>query len=81
MPDTAALILDAKSDILAWNPLAAALWEDFSEFAASQLRAVAECYPRYSDVRTLITELHSGSTEFERLRHSVDVVVPCHQKK
>lgn len=114
MPDTAALILDAKYDILAWNPLAAALWEDFSgltppqrnlmrmfffepdpsrrhygvsgsedfaEFAASQLRAVAERYPRDSDVRTLITELRSGSAEFERLWHAVDVVVPRHQKK
>jgi transcriptional regulator with XRE-family HTH domain len=30
MPDTAALILDAKYDVLAWNPLAAALFEDFS---------------------------------------------------
>jgi transcriptional regulator with XRE-family HTH domain len=30
MPDTASLILDAKYDILAWNHLAAALFEDFS---------------------------------------------------
>jgi transcriptional regulator with XRE-family HTH domain len=30
MPDTAAIVLDAKYDILAWNPLAAALLEDFS---------------------------------------------------
>lgn len=30
MPDTAALIVDAKYDILGWNPLAAALFEDFS---------------------------------------------------
>ncbi|WP_178357671.1 helix-turn-helix transcriptional regulator [Mycolicibacterium hippocampi] len=30
MPGTAALILDAKFDILAWNHLAAALFEDFS---------------------------------------------------
>jgi transcriptional regulator with XRE-family HTH domain len=30
MPDTAAVVLDAKYDILAWNPLAAALLEDFS---------------------------------------------------
>jgi transcriptional regulator with XRE-family HTH domain len=30
MPDTAAVVLDAKHDVLAWNPLAAALLEDFS---------------------------------------------------
>jgi transcriptional regulator with XRE-family HTH domain len=30
MPDTAAVVLDAKFDVLAWNPLAAALLEDFS---------------------------------------------------
>ena len=114
MPDTAALILDAKYDILAWNPLAAALWvdlsvlrppqrnlirmfflepdpsrrhygvsgsEDFAAFAASQLRAVAERYPRDRDVRALITELLSESDEFEQLWHQVDVVVPRHQVK
>jgi transcriptional regulator with XRE-family HTH domain len=114
MPDTAALILDAKYDILAWNPLAAALFEDFSAlprrkrnlmrafflepdpsrrhygvggsedfatFAASQLRAVAERYPRDRDVRALIAELRSGSAEFERRWHQVDVVVPRHQVK
>lgn len=114
MPDTAALILDAKYDILAWNALAAALWEDFSAlprpqrnlmrmfflepdpsrrhhgvtgsedfaaFAASHLRAVAERYPRDGDVRTLIAELRTGSAEFERLWHQVDVVVPRHQMK
>lgn len=31
MPDTAAIVLDAKYDVLAWNPLAAALLEDFSD--------------------------------------------------
>jgi hypothetical protein len=30
IPDTAAVVLDAKYDVLAWNPLAAALLEDFS---------------------------------------------------
>jgi transcriptional regulator with XRE-family HTH domain len=30
MPGTAAIVLDAKYDVLAWNPLAAALLEDFS---------------------------------------------------
>lgn len=30
MPYTAAIVLDAKYDVLAWNPLAAALLEDFS---------------------------------------------------
>ncbi|QUQ67742.1 helix-turn-helix transcriptional regulator [Kutzneria sp. CA-103260] len=30
MPDTAAIVLDAKYDVLAWNPLAAALLDDFS---------------------------------------------------
>jgi transcriptional regulator with XRE-family HTH domain len=30
LPNTAAIVLDAKYDVLAWNPLAAALLEDFS---------------------------------------------------
>jgi transcriptional regulator with XRE-family HTH domain len=30
LPDTAVLVLDAKYEVLAWNPLAAALFEDFS---------------------------------------------------
>ncbi|ACU40838.1 helix-turn-helix domain-containing protein [Actinosynnema pretiosum subsp. pretiosum] len=30
LPDTAVVVLDAKYDVLAWNPLAAALLEDFS---------------------------------------------------
>jgi transcriptional regulator with XRE-family HTH domain len=30
LPHTAAIVLDAKYDVLAWNPLAAALLEDFS---------------------------------------------------
>ena len=30
LPGTAAIVMDAKYDVLAWNPLAAALFEDFS---------------------------------------------------
>jgi transcriptional regulator with XRE-family HTH domain len=30
MPETAAVVVDAKYDVLAWNPLAAALLQDFS---------------------------------------------------
>lgn len=114
MPGTAALILDAKYDILAWNSLAAAVFgdlstissrernlvrsfflepdptrrhhgvsgsEDFAGFAASQLRAVAERYPRDRDVRALIDELRSASAEFDSLWQQVDVVVPRHQVK
>lgn len=114
MPDTAVLILDAKYDILAWNPLAASIFEalpvipssernlirlyffehdpslrhhgvsgseDFAGFAAGQLRALAERYPRDPGVRTLIAELRANSAEFERLWHQVDVVAPRHQIK
>ncbi|MGE2712849.1 helix-turn-helix transcriptional regulator [Mycolicibacterium litorale] len=114
MPHTAALVLDAKYDILAWNPLATAIFgdlsaisgqernlirafflepdpsrrhhgvsgsEDFARFAASQLRAVAERYPRDHDVRALIDELCSASSEFNALWRQVDVVVPRHQIK
>jgi transcriptional regulator with XRE-family HTH domain len=114
MPATAALILDAKYDILAWNRLAATVFadlsatspaernlvrnfflepevsrrhfgvtgsEDFAQFAVSQLRAVAERYPRDTAVGALIAELRSRSSEFERLWHQVDVVVPRHQIK
>lgn len=114
IPATAALILDAKYDILAWNRLAAFLFadlsatspaernlvrnfflepelsrrhfgvkgsEDFAQFAVSQLRAVAERYPRDDAVRMLIAELRSQSNEFERIWHQVDVVLPRHQIK
>ncbi|MCF6388491.1 helix-turn-helix transcriptional regulator [Mycobacterium sp. MBM] len=114
IPATAALILDAKYDILAWNRLAAYLLadlsatspaernlvrsfflepelsrrhfgvkgsEDFAQFAVSQLRAVAERYPRDDAVRMLIAELRSQSNEFERIWHQVDVVLPRHQIK
>jgi hypothetical protein len=33
LPDAAAIVLDAKYDVIAWNPLAAALLEDFSALA------------------------------------------------
>jgi transcriptional regulator with XRE-family HTH domain len=114
MPGTAALILDAKFDILGWNPLAVAVFgdlsaspgrdrnlvrdfflepdpsrrhhgvvgsENFATFAASQLRTVAERYPRDRDVRALIAELRSASEEFAALWQQVDVVVPRHQRK
>lgn len=114
MPDTAALILDAKYDILAWNRLSDALFgdlsatspaernlvknffdepevsrrhfgvtgsENFAQFAVSQLRAVAERYPRDRAVRMLIVELRARSAEFERIWHQVDVVLPRHQVK
>lgn len=114
MPLTAALILDAKYDILGWNPLAAAVFgdlsavpggernlvrafflepevsrrhhgvsgsEDFARFAASQLRAVAERYPRDHDLRSLVSELRSESAYFDSLWRQVDVVVPRHQIK
>lgn len=55
--------------------------EDFAQFAVSQLRTVAERYPRDGDVRGLITELRSRSAEFERLWQRVAVVVPRHQVK
>lgn len=35
LPETATLVLDAKLDVLAWNPLAAALLEDFSSLKPS----------------------------------------------
>lgn len=114
MPDTAALVLDAKYDILAWNPLATAVFgdlsatparernlvrafflepeparrhrgvsgsEDFARFAASQLRAVAERYPRDHGLHALVSELRSRSAYFDSLWHQVDVVVPRHQIK
>nr|WP_194818464.1 helix-turn-helix transcriptional regulator [Nocardia sp. XZ_19_385] len=36
MADLPALVLSAKSDVLAWNPLAAALFGDFSEWVPAQ---------------------------------------------
>lgn len=98
--DLPAIVLSAKSDVLAWNPLAAALLGDFSGLPPAQRnllrqrflggpadRAVmtaeesaahaADCvgclrtahakYPRDPNLTQLITELRSGSAQFEEL--------------
>ncbi|WP_280304626.1 helix-turn-helix transcriptional regulator [Nocardia neocaledoniensis] len=98
LADLPVLVLSAKSDILAWNPLSAALLGDFSAIAPARrnimwqrflgtgmgrvvmtpeeadsnaaacvgcLRAVKATYPDDPDLSRLITELRTGSTEFE----------------
>ncbi|GAA2822208.1 helix-turn-helix transcriptional regulator [Crossiella cryophila] len=40
MPHTAAIVLDARYDVLAWNPLAAALLEDFSALPPKERNAI-----------------------------------------
>jgi transcriptional regulator with XRE-family HTH domain len=42
MPDLPALVLSAKSDVLAWNPLAAALLGDFSEWPPAQRNVIRQ---------------------------------------
>ncbi|GAB2573582.1 helix-turn-helix transcriptional regulator [Kribbella endophytica] len=98
--DVPGLVLDAKYDVLAWNPLAAALITDFSavpvrdrnllrlrflsgttqsdlfgeeqtaEFAreaAADLRTATSKYPDDKSIRTLVTDLRTGSEEFARI--------------
>lgn len=99
LADLPVLVLSAKSDILAWNPLSAALLGDFSAIPPAQrnimwqrflgtgmgrvvmtpeeadsnaaacvgcLRAVKATYPDDPDLTRLLTELRTGSTEFEQ---------------
>ncbi len=98
LADLPVLVLSAKSDILAWNPLSAALLGDFSAIPPARrnimwqrflgtgmgrvvmtpeeadsnaaacvgcLRAVKATYPDDPDLNRLITELRTGSEEFE----------------
>jgi len=60
--DLPALLLDAKSDVLAWNPLAAALLGDFSEVPPAQ-RNVA----RRAFLSTCHGRVEAGPDERERL--------------
>ncbi|MFC4125486.1 helix-turn-helix transcriptional regulator [Nocardia rhizosphaerae] len=98
LADLPVLVLSAKSDVLAWNPMAAALLGDFSALPPARrnimwqrflgtgmgrmvmtpeeaernaaacvgcLRAVKATYPDDRDLIRLLTELRTGSTEFE----------------
>ncbi|MFE3442875.1 helix-turn-helix transcriptional regulator [Nocardia sp. NPDC059180] len=100
MVDLPALVLSAKCDVLAWNPMAAALLGDFSRWPVAQrniiwqhflgdgdhrimvppeeadamtaarvasLHAARARYPADPGLGRLITELRSGSAQFERL--------------
>jgi transcriptional regulator with XRE-family HTH domain len=46
MPETAAVVLDAKYDVLAWNPLAAALLEDFSALPLRNRNLIRQYFVR-----------------------------------
>lgn len=98
LADLPVLVLSAKSDVLAWNPLSAALLGDFSAIPVAErnimwqrflgtgmgrvvmtpeeadsnaaacvgcLRAVKAAYPDDPGLTRLLTELRTGSTEFE----------------
>ncbi|MFJ2664429.1 helix-turn-helix transcriptional regulator [Nocardia fluminea] len=100
LADLPVLVLSAKSDVLAWNPLSAALLGDFSAIPVPQrnimwqrflgtgtgrlvltpeeadsnaaacvgcLRAVNAAYPDDPGLSRLLTELRTGSPEFESL--------------
>ncbi|HKN98835.1 MAG TPA: helix-turn-helix transcriptional regulator, partial [Pseudonocardiaceae bacterium] len=53
MPDTAAIVLDAKYDVLAWNPLAAALLEDFSARPRAERNLIRRYFLRPDPSRPL----------------------------
>ncbi|MFD6452836.1 helix-turn-helix transcriptional regulator [Nocardia sp. NPDC060220] len=100
LADLPVLVLSAKSDVLAWNPLSAALLGDFSAIPVGRrnimwqrflgtgmgrvvmtpeeadsnaaacvgcLRAVKATYPDDPGLTRLLTELRTGSPEFEAL--------------
>ncbi|WP_432826806.1 helix-turn-helix transcriptional regulator [Dactylosporangium sp. CA-092794] len=60
LPDTAAMVLDAKFEVLAWNPLAAALFEDFSAVPRRE-RNLIRRYFRHPDP----AQRHYGVTSTE----------------
>jgi transcriptional regulator with XRE-family HTH domain len=51
LDDTPAFVMDVKYDVLAWNPMAAALLGDFSQFAPAERNIVFQmfCGPRSID--------------------------------
>ncbi|MFF2088291.1 helix-turn-helix transcriptional regulator [Nocardia sp. NPDC058176] len=98
LADLPVLVLSAKSDVLAWNPLSAALFGDYSAIPPRErnimwqrflgsgtgrivmtpeeaddnaaacvgcVRAVKAAYPDDPDLTRLLTELRTGSAEFE----------------
>jgi transcriptional regulator with XRE-family HTH domain len=100
MTDVGVVVINGACQVLAWNPLAAALFEDFSALGAgdrnlvrrfflhpdparrgygmgaspqfartavSYLRVAATRYPHNAEIRGLIRELLSASTEFAKL--------------
>ncbi|WP_069161081.1 helix-turn-helix transcriptional regulator [Nocardia altamirensis] len=62
MADLPALVMSAKGDVLAWNPMAAALLGDFSAMPPAQRNIIWRCFLGTEPSRIKLTE-----TEFEQL--------------
>ncbi|MFG1704522.1 helix-turn-helix transcriptional regulator [Nonomuraea sp. M3C6] len=63
LDDTPAMVMDAKYDVLAWNPLAAALITDFSELPADDRNFI---WRFFSDPRAKARHDPAGSWQFAR---------------
>lgn len=62
MSDLPAMVMSAKSDVLAWNPMAAALLGDFSTLPPAQRNIIWQCFLGTEPNRVQLTE-----AEFEQL--------------
>ncbi|GIG90457.1 helix-turn-helix transcriptional regulator [Plantactinospora endophytica] len=62
MSDLPALVLSAKSDVLAWNPLAAALLGDFSEWPPARRNLVWQRFLGTGEGRVVLTPEEDAAT-------------------
>jgi len=66
LPQTAAIVLSATFDVLAWNPLAAALMEDFSVLDPAERNLARRAFPAHPGPETPPPYGISDGAEFRR---------------
>ncbi|OZM75824.1 helix-turn-helix transcriptional regulator [Pseudonocardia sp. MH-G8] len=66
--DTAVLVLDAKYDVLAWNPLAAALIEDFSALPPRERNTLRRHFLHPDPTHGMVEDGHLGRLAVGHLR-------------
>ncbi|MGI8797717.1 MAG: helix-turn-helix transcriptional regulator [Pseudonocardia sp.] len=61
--DLPAVLMDAKADVLAWNPLAAALLGDYSAWPPGQRNMIWQCFLGDAPRRVVMTPQERGQAE------------------
>jgi hypothetical protein len=77
VPHTAAIVLDAKYDVLAWNPLAAALLEDFSAQPRRERNIICRYFLRPEPSRYGITARGAPPGTCERSLRDTSATTAC----